>query len=63
MASLTSFITVAIGLTFYIVGATQDMNLLTEHELFREYNTSVSETGTTCAQFGILPASVEPCGE
>ena len=30
---------------------------------FREYNTSVNENGGTCAQFGMLPASVKPCGE
>lgn len=30
---------------------------------FREYNTSINEDGGTCAQFGILPASVKPCGE
>jgi hypothetical protein len=63
MATLTSFLTVTVGLTVYIFGGAQNTTPIHEHELFREYNTSVSEEGHVCAQFGVLPASVKPCGE
>jgi hypothetical protein len=63
MTTLVSFLTVTVGLTFHILVTAATPTPIIEYELFREYTTSVSEEGHVCAQFGVLPASVKPCGE